>query len=74
MELGFGKCRLCVQAPVSSKITDPAKLAGKRIVTSFPRLSKKYFEQFGGDVPTSTLALFKTISLFCFAYSAAYFN
>jgi ATP phosphoribosyltransferase len=55
MELGFGKCRLCVQAPVTSKITDPAKLAGKRIVTSFPHLTKKYFEQFGGDVPTSKL-------------------
>mmetsp|Transcript_7998 Transcript_7998/g.18044 ORF Transcript_7998/g.18044 Transcript_7998/m.18044 type:complete len:292 (-) Transcript_7998:3530-4405(-) len=44
MDLGFGKCRLCVQAPVASKITDVTTLAGKRIVTSFPSLTKKFFD------------------------------
>jgi ATP phosphoribosyltransferase len=43
MELGFGKCKLCVQAPVDSKIVDVEELAGKRIVTSFPDLTKQYF-------------------------------
>ena len=43
MELGFGKCKLCVQAPVASKITNVEDLAGKRIVTSFPDLTKQYF-------------------------------
>lgn len=43
MDLGFGKCRLCVQAPVADKIENVETLAGKRIVTSFPALSKKYF-------------------------------
>lgn len=45
-KLGFGKCKLAVQAPVADNITDPAVLAGKRIVTSFPKLAKEYFAQF----------------------------
>jgi ATP phosphoribosyltransferase len=44
MDLGFGKCKLCVQAPVKDKVTDVATLSGKRIVTSFPELSKQYFD------------------------------
>eukprot|EP00128_Syssomonas_multiformis_P001406 Colp12_sorted_trinity150504_noHs@36254 len=44
LHLGFGRCRLCVQAPIKNGIKDPKELAGKRIVTSFPHLSKKYFE------------------------------
>lgn len=43
MKLGFGKCKLCVQAPVSSKITDIEQLAGSRIVTSFPNISEEFF-------------------------------
>jgi ATP phosphoribosyltransferase len=35
MDLDFGKCKLCVQAPVSSHISDVSPLAGQRIVTSF---------------------------------------
>jgi len=53
-ELGFGKCKLCVQAPVSSKITDVKTLSGKRIVTSFPSVCKKFFDQLDTpDNPTS---------------------
>lgn len=44
MDLGFGSCKLCVQAPVAEKIEDPEVLAGKRIVTSFPALTKKFFD------------------------------
>jgi ATP phosphoribosyltransferase len=44
MDLGFGKCRLCVQAPVAKGITDVKELAGSRIVTSFPELTKKFFD------------------------------
>ncbi|CAH0367162.1 unnamed protein product [Pelagomonas calceolata] len=42
MRLGMGKCRLSVQAPAGST-QDPRQLAGKRVVTSFPVLTKKYF-------------------------------
>ena len=44
MDLGFGKCKLCVQAPVIDKITDVETLAGGRIVTSFPDLTKQFFK------------------------------
>eukprot|EP00567_Pseudictyota_dubia_P010223 CAMPEP_0197436796 /NCGR_PEP_ID=MMETSP1175-20131217/4188_1 /TAXON_ID=1003142 /ORGANISM="Triceratium dubium, Strain CCMP147" /LENGTH=295 /DNA_ID=CAMNT_0042966177 /DNA_START=204 /DNA_END=1091 /DNA_ORIENTATION=+ len=43
LDLGFGKCKLCVQAPVANNVTDVSTLAGGRIVTSFPELTKKFF-------------------------------
>ena len=43
MDLGFGACKLCVQAPVADKVTNVESLAGKRIVTSFPDLTREYF-------------------------------
>lgn len=46
LHLGFGGCKLCVQAPVQSQVSHPSELAGKRIVTSFPNIARKYFEQF----------------------------
>lgn len=46
MKLGFGRCRLGVQAPVKDGIKSPAELAGKRIVTSFPVVTAEYFKQF----------------------------
>eukprot|EP00281_Chroomonas_sp_CCMP1168_P033167 CAMPEP_0206248056 /NCGR_PEP_ID=MMETSP0047_2-20121206/20152_1 /ASSEMBLY_ACC=CAM_ASM_000192 /TAXON_ID=195065 /ORGANISM="Chroomonas mesostigmatica_cf, Strain CCMP1168" /LENGTH=305 /DNA_ID=CAMNT_0053673647 /DNA_START=105 /DNA_END=1022 /DNA_ORIENTATION=+ len=46
MDLGFGKCKLAVQAPVASGITDAKALAGKRIVTSFPNLAKRFFAKY----------------------------
>lgn len=54
MDLGFGKCKLCVQAPVSSKITDVSTLAGGRIVTSFPFLAEEYFKKFDDEKGTKT--------------------
>lgn len=53
-ELGFGKCKLCVQAPVADGITDVKTLSGKRIVTSFPSVCKAFFDKFDTpDNPTS---------------------
>lgn len=46
MDLGFGACKLCVQAPVSEKITDVSTLAGGRIVTSFPHLTEQFFKPY----------------------------
>lgn len=54
MELGFGKCKLCVQAPVSAGIKDVRTLSGKRIVTSFPAVCKAFFDQYDTpDNPTN---------------------
>merc|ERR1711871_884714 len=44
MGLGFVKCKLALQAPVKSSYTDASQLVGRRIVTSFPNLTKKFFE------------------------------
>jgi ATP phosphoribosyltransferase len=44
MKLGIGKCKLCLQAPKAMGATDPAVFAGKRIVTSFPAIARKFFD------------------------------
>lgn len=54
MDLGFGKCRLCVQAPVVKGIKDVKDLAGKRIVTSFPVLTKKFFDPLDKELGVTT--------------------
>lgn len=54
MKLGYGKCKLCVQAPVASKIEDVKSLAGKRIVTSFPSLTKKFFDPLDKELGVTT--------------------
>jgi len=48
-KLGFGKCRLCLQAPVNQCASGPELFVGKRIVTSFPALTKKYFDDLARD-------------------------
>jgi len=54
MKLGLGKCDLCVQAPREQCQLGPAAFAGKRIVTSFPALTKKYFSSFSGENSSKT--------------------
>lgn len=54
MDLGFGRCKLCVQAPVAKNITDVSTLAGGRIVTSFPFLTQEYFKKFDDEKGTKT--------------------
>ncbi|KAF3140237.1 ATP phosphoribosyltransferase (ATP-PRTase) (ATP-PRT) [Orbilia oligospora] len=54
LELGFGKCKLQVQAPANGPIKDPKELVGKTVVTSFTHLSRDYFkslevEMFGAE-------------------------
>ncbi|KAJ1898726.1 ATP phosphoribosyltransferase (ATP-PRTase) (ATP-PRT) [Kickxella alabastrina] len=49
MRLGFGKCRLQVQAPAAIKeVRDARDLVGKRIVTSFINLTKQRFAELEG--------------------------
>ena len=43
LELGFGKCKLQVQVPEKGDIQTVDELVGKRVVTSFTGLTKKYF-------------------------------
>jgi len=46
LNLGFGKCKLCIQAPAHSEIKSAEELSGKRIVTSFPNLTRNYFARY----------------------------
>lgn len=45
LKTGFGICQLCLLAPKVSKIQDPKDLCGKRLATSFPFLTEKFFKQ-----------------------------
>lgn len=45
LDLEFGKCKLQVQVPANGDIDKPEQLVGKKIVSSFTRLSSKYFEE-----------------------------
>jgi ATP phosphoribosyltransferase len=69
MDLGFGACKLCVQAPSASQITDVQMLAGKRIVTSFPHLTKKFFDLLDaknvGGTPTSINFVSGSVEVAC---------
>jgi len=58
MELGFGKCKLCVQAPISSNITSIEKLAGGRIVTSFPTITNEFFKEYDQKLGVETSVKF----------------
>ena len=40
--LGFGKCSLKIQTPIQSDFASAKDLIGKRIVTSFETLAKRY--------------------------------
>ncbi|RKP23393.1 hypothetical protein SYNPS1DRAFT_18688 [Syncephalis pseudoplumigaleata] len=46
MKLGFGRCRLSVQAPARGPhaVTAIDTLVGKRVVTSFVNLARRYFD------------------------------
>ncbi len=47
--VGFGECRLSVAVP-EKQYKDAKKLSGKRIATSFPNITKKFFKKQGVDV------------------------
>ncbi len=51
MDLKFGYCRLSVAVPEGSPIRDVKDIKdGSRIATSFPKITKKYFDSLGKDV------------------------
>ena len=58
MELGFGKCKLCVQAPIKDQIQNVKQLAGGRIVTSFPDTTKAFFAELDKELGVTTSVKF----------------
>lgn len=47
LNLGMGSCRLAVCVPVDSPVTGPKDMAGDRIATSFPNVTRAYLNQNG---------------------------
>ncbi|UCF36486.1 MAG: ATP phosphoribosyltransferase [Acidobacteriota bacterium] len=47
--LGFGTCELCIAVPKASGLTSAFDLSGKRIATSYPRITGAYLEKRGID-------------------------
>lgn len=64
MKLGLGKCRLSVQAPKGAA-KGPGDLAGKRIVTSFPVLSRKYFSELENGEATKVKCISGSVEASC---------
>jgi ATP phosphoribosyltransferase len=42
-DLGYGKCRLSLAAPKNGDIKKPDDFAGKKVATSYPNLTRKFF-------------------------------
>lgn len=62
--LNIGKCKLAVQAPVGS-VKDVSELAGKRIVTSFPNLTRKFFDKLDSSEETSVKYVSGSVEVAC---------
>lgn len=51
LDLGFGRCRLAVAVPEASAIRAASDVpVGSRIATSFPRVSRAFFEELGTGI------------------------
>lgn len=54
--LNYGVCRLSLAVPKDGDIKKPKDFAGKKIATSYPGITKRYFEDKGIDVNVITLS------------------
>lgn len=54
--LNFGKCKLSLAVKINSKFKSLADLQGKRIATSFPKITKSYLKQNGIEAEVITLS------------------
>ena len=54
----MGQCRLCLQAPKHLCKNPPLLFAGQRVVTSFPNLTRQFFDKIDSEQGTSTSVQF----------------
>jgi ATP phosphoribosyltransferase len=54
LQLQMGKCKLCLQAPRHLCSKPPSFFAGQRVVTSFPNLTRQYFDKLDSENGTTT--------------------
>jgi ATP phosphoribosyltransferase len=64
-KLGFGKCRLCLQAPNHICSSGAQYFSGKRVVTSFPHLTKKYFSNLDNGSRTTVKVVSGSVEAAC---------
>jgi ATP phosphoribosyltransferase len=50
LDLGMGSCRLALCVPDDATIDDPRQLAGRRLATSFPRITRQWLADRGVTV------------------------
>ncbi len=61
LDLGFGRCRLAVAAPVASAGSDYSHVSTLRVATKYPRVAGAYFRHLG--VPVELIALSGSVEL-----------
>jgi ATP phosphoribosyltransferase len=49
-DLQYGKCRLSLAAPKNGSIREPKDFEGKKIATSYPNLTQKFFKEKGINI------------------------
>ena len=49
IDLGFGKCRMCVAGPKELKDGNLDKIPNKRVATKYPNITRAYFEGVKGE-------------------------
>jgi ATP phosphoribosyltransferase len=49
-DLGYGKCRLSLAAPKNGDIKKPEDFAGKKVATSYPNLTRRFFNERGVEI------------------------
>ena len=54
--LNYGVCRLSLAVPKNGSIKKPEDFAGKKVATSYPGITRRYFERKGIDVNVITLS------------------
>lgn len=54
LDLKFGACKLQIQVPENGDIQEPKQLIGKKIVSSFTKLTNDYFTELEGTKDIST--------------------
>jgi ATP phosphoribosyltransferase len=50
LHLGMGRCKLALCVPEDSDVQEPGQLAGKRVATSFPNVTRQYLAEHDADV------------------------
>ncbi len=56
LELGVGKCRLAICVPEDDPASSTADLDGRRVATSFPRLTSEFLSRHGAEAHLVTLS------------------